>query len=148
MVACEERILMNITIRPATPEDMAFISECIDRFSLDDEDLDYRQFVVAVDGAEIVGFGRIRPHKEVYELGCVGVKESRRNQGIGRMIVEHLINAFPSDDVYITTDLIGYFERLGFRQIEHGPKELIEKLKRVCRSKCRGGAVVMVRRKR
>jgi N-acetylglutamate synthase-like GNAT family acetyltransferase len=122
---------------------MPFITECIDRFKLDDEDLDFRQFVVAADGNEIVGFGRIRPHKEVYELGCVGVVESSRNQGIGRMIVEHLINVFPSDDVYITTDFIRYFERLGFKQIKHGPEELIEKLKRVCRSKCREGAVVM-----
>ena len=63
------------------------------------------------------------------------------------MIVEHLINIFPSDDVYITTDLTDYFERLGFRGIEQGPKELEEKLKRVCKSKCREGAVVMVYRK-
>lgn len=144
MVACEERVLMNVTIRPASPDDMPFITECIDRFKLDDEDLNYRQFVVAVDGNEIVGFGRIRPHKEVYELGCVGVIESRRNQGIGRIIVEHLVNVFPSDDVYITTDLIRYFERLGFRHVESGPEELIEKLDRVCRLKCREGAVVMV----
>jgi len=87
---------MNVTIRLASPDDMPFITECIDRFKLDDEDLDFRQFIVAADGNEIVGFGRIRPHKEVYELGCVGVIESRRNQGIGRMIIEHLINVFPS----------------------------------------------------
>jgi len=138
---------MNVTMRPASPDDMLYITECIDRFKLDDEDLDFRQFIVAADGNEIAGFGRIRPHKEVYELGCVGVIESRRNQGISRIIVEHLINVFPSDDVYITTDLIRYFERLGFRHVESSPEELIEKLERVCRSKCREGAVVMVCRK-
>ncbi|MBI5099004.1 MAG: GNAT family N-acetyltransferase [Nitrospirae bacterium] len=126
---------------------MAFIAECIDRFRLDNEDLDYRQFIVAVDGGEIAGFGRTRPHKEVYELGCVGVIESRRNQGLGKMIVEDLINAFLSGNVYITTDLIGYFERLGFREIKNGPEDLVEKIKRVCISKCRAGAVVMVYRK-
>ncbi|MBI5050822.1 MAG: GNAT family N-acetyltransferase [Nitrospirae bacterium] len=109
--------------------------------------MDYRQFVVAVEGKEIIGFGRIRPHKEVYELGCVGVVENRRNQGIGKMIVEHLINIFSSDDVYITTDLIEYFKRFGFRMIENGPVELVEKLKRVCKSKCREGVVVMVYKK-
>jgi len=139
---------MNVTIRAASLDDMPFITECIDRFKLDDEDLDFRQFIVAAVGNELVGFGRIRPHKEVYELGSIGVAESSKGRGIGRKIVEHLINAFPSDDVYITTDLNRYFERLGFRQTEHAPGELIEKLKKVCRSKCREEAVVMLRRKR
>lgn len=133
-----------IDIRPAISDDMLFIKKCIEKFRLDHEDLDYRQFVVAVDGKDIVGFGRIRPYKEVYELGCVGVVEDRRNQGVGKMIIEHLINRFPIDDVYITTDLIEYFERFGFKKIESGPKELVEKLQRVCKSKCREGAVVMV----
>lgn len=138
---------MITIIQPASPDDMPFIKRHIEKFRLDDEDLDYCQFVIAVEGNEISGFGRIRPHKEVYELGCVGVVENKRNQGIGKMIVEYLINIFPSNDVYITTDLIEYFERFGFKRITHGPKELEEKLKRVCKSKCREGAVVMVYKK-
>lgn len=137
-----------IDIRPAISDDMPFVKRCIERFRLDDEELDYQQFIVAVESKEIVGFGRIRPHKEVYELGCVGVVEEQRNQGIGEMIVEHLINRFPTDDVYITTDLTEYFERFGFKKIEPGPKELVEKLQRVCKSKCREGAVVMALNKR
>ena len=80
-------------------------------------------------------------------LGVWELWENRRNQGIGKTIVEHLINIFPSDDVYITTDLLDYFERFGFRKIDSGPDELVEKLKRVCKSKCREGAVVMVYKK-
>ncbi len=60
------------------------------------------------------------------------------------MIIEHLIENFPSNDVYITTDLPEYFEKLGFKKIEPGPKELVEKLERVCKSKCREGAMVMI----
>ena len=63
----------SIKIREASPDDMSFIKKHIYKFRLDDEDIDHRQFVVAVDWDEIVGFGRIRPHKEVYELGCVGL---------------------------------------------------------------------------
>ena len=139
--------MSNIKLQYAEPQDMPFIKECIERFRLDDEDLDYRQFVVAAEKNEIVGFGRIRPHKEVYELGCVGVVEHKRNHGIGKMIVEHLINNFPTNDIYITTDLTEYFERLGFKKVKPGPEELVEKLVRVCKSKCREGAVVMVYRK-
>lgn len=102
---------------------------------------------MAVEGNEIVGFGRIRPHKEVYELGGIGVVEHRRNQGIGEMIIKYLIDNFPANEVYITTDLQEYFEKLGFKKIEPGPKELVEKLERVCKSKCREGAMVMVYKK-
>lgn len=138
---------LSAQIRSASPVDMPFIKNCIEKFRLDDEDLNCQQFIVAVEANEIVGFGRIRHHEKVYGLGCVGVVENRRNQGIGKTIVEHLINIFPSNDVYITTDLLDYFERFGFRKIELGPSELIEKLKRVCKSKCREGAVVMVYKK-
>lgn len=134
-------------IRPASPDDMPFIKECIEKFRLDDEDLDYRQLIVAVDGEEIAGFGRIRSHNDVYELASVGVVEDKRSQGIGRMIVEYLIDHFPSDEVYITTDVPEYFERSGFRKIAPGPKELVAKLKRVCKSRCREGAAVMVYKK-
>ncbi len=137
----------SIRIRPASPDDKPFIKKHIEKFRLDDEDLNYHQFVVAVEGEKIIGFGRIRPHKKIYELGCVGVIENKRNQGIGKKIAEHLINVFPSDDVYITTDLPEYFERLGFKRIGSGPKELVEKLKRVCKIKCREGAIVMLYRK-
>ncbi len=150
MVACEERVSVSKAtpeIRSASPDNMPFVKECIRKFRLDDENLDYRQFIVAVDKNEIVGFGRIRPHKEIYELGSVGVVKHRRNQGIGRMIIEYLIDIYPTNDIYITTDLIKYFEKFGFKRIEPGPKELVEKLKRVCKSKCREGAVVMAYRR-
>lgn len=137
----------SITLRDAYPGDMPFIKEHIEKFLLDDEDIAFRQFVVAVQEGEIVGFGRIRPHKEVYELGSIGVVENRRKLGIGRMLVEHLIGRFPTDDVYLVTDIPEYFERLGFRKIEGAPKELVEKINRICAAKCRAEAVVMWLRK-
>ena len=81
------------------------------------------------------------------DTGLFEVVEGRRHQGIGRMIVEYLIKTFPSGTVYITSDLISYFESFGFRKVENGPAELAEKVQRVCRSKCREGAVVMAFRK-
>jgi N-acetylglutamate synthase-like GNAT family acetyltransferase len=137
----------SIVVRAASIGDVPVIREYIEKFLLDDEDLDYHQFIVAVEGDKIVGFGRIRPHKKVYELGSIGVVESKRNQGIGKMIIEHLVNIFPTDEVYITTDIPEYFERLGFRKMEPGPRELREKIERICKTKCRGEGVVMLYKK-
>lgn len=134
-------------LRPATKEDLPFIREYIAKFRLDDEDLDYAQFVVAEDGRGIAGFGRVRPHGKLSELGCVGVVEDRRGRGIGSMLVKRLIDVFPTPEVYITTDMPEYFARFGFEKLEPGPGELVEKLARVCKSKCRSDAVVMMFRK-
>ena len=40
-----------ITIQPASPSDMPFITKCIEKFRLDDEDLDYRLDRVATQSA-------------------------------------------------------------------------------------------------
>jgi len=132
-----------IVLRDASPGDMPFIMEHLGKFLLDDEDIDFRQFIVAVENKEIVGFGRIRPHREVYELGSIGVVENRRSRGVGTLIIERLIDIFPVDDVYLVTDIPGYFEKQGFRVIRDAPEELLEKIRRICPAKCRGTAVVM-----
>lgn len=138
MVAGEKRIPVRnspIKIRKAVPADMPFIREHIESFRLDDEDMDYHQFVVSAEADTVVGFGRIRLHGEVFELGSLGVIERKRNRGVGKMIVEHIIEIFPADEVYVTTDIPGYFERLGFVRVARGPEDLIKKTRGVCRTK-------------
>jgi N-acetylglutamate synthase-like GNAT family acetyltransferase len=132
-----------VVLRDASPDDMPFIMEHLEKFLLDDEDIDFRQFIVAVEGRKIVGFGRIRPHREIYELGSIGVLESRRSRGIGKLIIGRIIDSFPTDDVYLVTDIPDYFEKLGFRVTLDAPTELLEKIGRICPAKCRGEAVVM-----
>ena len=127
----------------ARSEDMPFIGDCVRRFRLDDEDLKAQQFIVLREGDRIVAFGRIKPYLEVYELGSVGVVEDRRGQGLGVRVTKELIRRFPSPDVYITTDLPAYFERLGFQRIETGPEEIFAKIARVC-GRLRTGVVAMV----
>ncbi len=138
---------MSLKISPAKPSEMKMIKKYIQSFRLDDENLNYKQFVVAKENKKIVGFGRIKPYHKVYELGCLGVLEKWRKKGIGKKIVEYLIEIFPSQEVYITTDIPTYFEKLGFKRVKNGPQELVEKVKRVCCSKLRENVVIMVYQK-
>jgi hypothetical protein len=62
---------------------------------------------------------------------------------VGKKIVEALISNFPSDEVWITTDLVDYFEELGFQMVSPGPQELMEKISSTCRVKGRIGVRIM-----
>lgn len=128
---------------PATPDDMTFIREAVGRLRLDPEDLRPEQFITLRREARLIGFGRIKPYHETSELGCVAVIEEERGRGLGEVIVRELVRRFPQDEVYITTDLPAYFERLGFLRTELLPPEIEAKIERVCGS-LRTGVVGMV----
>ncbi len=124
---------------PATDADLPFLRACIARFRLDDENLDPAQFILLREEGRIVAFGRIKPYGNgVFELGCVGVVEAARSRGLGKRIVRELIRRFPVPEIYITTDLTGYFEPFGFQKTETAPQPILDKLASVCgRLRCR-----------
>lgn len=134
----------RLVIEPARSEDMNFIRESVTRFRLDDEDLQPSQFLVARSANRMVAFGRIKPYRQTHELGCIAVLEAWRHRGLGRCMVEELVRRFPEPTVWITTDLVDYFSRLGFRVSHNPPTELREKLSRV-EGRIRHGVVAMSR---
>ena len=135
-----------LCIRNATEADLPFIQETVARLRLDGEDLRAEQFVVVEEGGRTVAFGRIKPYRRTYELGCVAVVEDRCRQGIGEIVVRELIRRFPQRRVYVTTDIPEYFERLGFVRTKALPRELSDKIGRV-EGKLRLGVVGMVYRR-
>jgi len=133
-------------IRSAVQADLPFIQEMVARLRLDNEDLRPEQFIVVEEGERTLAFGRIKPYRRTFELGCVAVVEDRRSQGIGELVVRELIRRFPQRRVYVTTDIPEYFERLGFVRTTALPRELSEKIDRV-EGKLRSGVVGMVYRR-
>ncbi len=135
----------DIAFEIATAEDLPFIVETVARMRLDGEDLAPEQFAVvrAPRSGPIIAFGRIKPYSETFELGCVAVVEEARGKGLGEAVVRELIRRFPQDEVFVTTDLPGYFERLGFLRTEILPQEIVAKIERVC-GQLREGVVGMV----
>ncbi|HET9477637.1 MAG TPA: pyridoxal-phosphate dependent enzyme [Dehalococcoidia bacterium] len=133
----------GVEITPAGPEDLPFIQETIERLRLDPEHLDPAQFITLRRDGRIVAFGRIKPYQATYELGSVAVVEEARGHGLGEAVVRELVRSFPQDEVYITTDLPAYFERMGFLRTEILPSELEDKIARVCDG-LRPGTVGMI----
>jgi N-acetylglutamate synthase-like GNAT family acetyltransferase len=122
---------------------MPAIVRMIGEFHLDYENLEPGQFVIIEDAGVMVGFGRLKPYSDATELGCVGVLHDRRNQGIGRLIVDELISRAPKE-VWITTDMPNYFRPMGFVESADVPKSIAQKLDRF-RDFGRGRIVAMRR---
>jgi N-acetylglutamate synthase-like GNAT family acetyltransferase len=137
-----------IAIEAARDDDMPVIEEAVARMRLDGEDLAAPQFIVAREDGRMIGFGRIKPYGDgVFELGTVGVLEEARGRGVGARLVEELIARFPSEEIYITTDLVDWFMRFGFTPTAQAPRAIHDKLDRVCGS-LRSGVVPMTLRRR
>ncbi|HEY5639722.1 MAG TPA: pyridoxal-phosphate dependent enzyme, partial [Dehalococcoidia bacterium] len=134
----------DLDFTPATSADMPFIAETIERLRLDGERLAPEQFITLRRDGRIIAFGRIKPYEETNELGSVAVIEEERSQGLGARVTRELIRRFPQDEVYITTDLPAYYERLGFLRTELLPQELVDKLERVCAANLRENPVGMI----
>ncbi len=136
-------------LRNAVAQDMPLITMHIERLRLNDENLDYRQFVVAVVENEIAGFGRIKPYSTCFELSSLGVLEPFRRRGIATAILKRLIQEFPSNQVWITTDIPFFFYRFGFKEASNVPEELKAKMKGICiRKKHPQSAIMLLERER
>lgn len=52
-----------IKVRHATEADMGFIMENLEKYHLDTENLQYNQFVVAMENGNPIGFGRLKKNR-------------------------------------------------------------------------------------
>ena len=134
----------TIKVRPAQESDLPFIREELLRNSIDAENLDHREFLIASENGEIAGFGRLRQTGQFYQIGCVAVVEERRGQGVGSLIIKHLIENTPVKLFYIVTDLVEYFQRMGFVEMKESSKEFLDALDEACKVKGKPNTVVMV----
>ncbi len=107
-------------LRPAAEKDFPAIQRLIRQVQINPTALDWRRFVVAVDGlGEVRGCGQLKPHgKEIIELASIAVVPSDRSKGVARLIIEHLIAKAPRS-LYLTcrSGLQPFYEKWGFRVI-------------------------------
>ncbi len=132
-----------LNVRHATEADMGFIKRELKKNNIDTENLDHNEFVVATEGGTIAGFGRLRKTGTFYQIGCVAVVEQKRSRGIGALIVKHLLDLAHVDMVYVLTDLVDYFRKLGFEEMKEGSKELFDALDEECKLKGKPNTVIM-----
>lgn len=123
---------MKVSLRIAEQSDLEKIKPYIKKFFLDDEDLSPQQFFIAEVEQKLAGFGRIKNYEEVYELATLGVLENFRGCGIGKKIVQKLIQQFSSKEIWLTTLIPEFFQQFGFEENDNIPDEILLKCQRVC----------------
>ena len=121
-----------VTVRPARLGDMKQVEGLINRFARDNLMLpktgehlnrNFREFVVAVDAEEqVVGCAALRVYNETLaEVGSLAVAESAHGQGVGRRLVERVLDearALGLKTVFALTLQELFFHRLGFRTVQ------------------------------
>jgi len=121
-----------VTVRPARLGDMKQVETLINRFARSNlmlpktaEQLarNFREFVVAVDAEEtVVGCVALRVYNETLaEVGSLAVDDSAHGQGVGRKLVERILDEARSlglRTVFALTLQELFFHRLGFRTVQ------------------------------
>jgi N-acetylglutamate synthase-like GNAT family acetyltransferase len=133
------------TLRPARESESVQIRDLINLSGINPMGLDWRRFVVAVNGQdEMIGCGQLKPHgMDILELASLAVCPEHRGKGIGRAIIENLLKDSPRPLYLMCKSSLGpLYEKFNFRGIAYD--EMPRYFQRI--SKLAGLAVTLARR--
>jgi amino-acid N-acetyltransferase len=111
---------MPLIIRPAIADDQFAITMIVRAAWLNTRDLDWRRFLVAQWGQDIVGVGQVKPHKDgSRELASIAVVPEWQGQGVGGALVRALL-ARENGPLHLMCNAHRetYYERFGFRRLD------------------------------
>jgi N-acetylglutamate synthase-like GNAT family acetyltransferase len=134
-----------MNIRRARKEDFPQITSLARQLGLDYQGMDDDSFWVAEDGGRIAGIVALKKHADCQELCALGVHSRHRDKGLGRELVQVLLQS-ADRDIYLATIIPGFFENCGFDKIAHIPSSL-KKSPEWCEGCSKELCTVMVRKR-
>jgi len=107
-------------------------------------------FIVAEEGGRVIGTVGLERFGSVALLRSAVVSEGRRGGGVGRRLVEHILDYAESDGIeelfLLTTTAENYFPRFGFTRTTRSAVPPTVKASAEFRGACPDTALVMTRR--
>ena len=107
-------------------------------------------FIVAEEGGRVIGAVGLERFGSVALLRSAVVSEGRRGGGVGRRLVEHILDYAKSDGIeelfLLTTTAEDYFPRFGFTRTTRSAVPPAVKASAEFRGACPDTALVMMRR--
>lgn len=116
--------MSEITILPATADDVDAIKALLIASDLPTAGVDehWKTFLVARDGATIVGCGGAEAYQFAALLRSIAVKPEYQSHGLGRRLVRQLLDRLASRGLrefyLLTTTAEEYFKKRGFKTID------------------------------
>lgn len=125
---------MSILLKNVCPAQAPDLINFLEQVKLPTSDLptDLSSFILALDGAQIVGSAGMELLGNVGLLRSVAVAETHRNQNIGQQLFTAALDYARLNAVQevflITNTAAEYFEKNGFRQVDRAdvPIEILE----------------------
>lgn len=100
-------------IRTAGPGDRARVAAFARKHGMDYPGMDRDEFLLAEDGGRLGGIVALKKHIDCLELCSLCVEEAERGTGLGRLLVEELVQT-AGGTVHLATIIPGFFEKCGF----------------------------------
>jgi len=123
----------DLVVRKAAMHDIAPILELINGYAAKGIMLartemevseDIRDFSVVLDGGRMVGCGALHFYTPtIGEIRSLAVAEQSKTHGVGRRMIEALVaeaNQYSLDAVFAFTYVAGFFQKMGFHEVERG----------------------------
>lgn len=104
---------MDIIIQPCSESHFEAVRSYINEFDLDNRQLQQHEFLIALHNNKLAGFGRIREHADCSEMCSLGIIVSERSKGIGKKLVNALIQQ-AKQRLFLVCIIPGYFTEFGF----------------------------------
>ena len=112
------------SLRPAARDDFPAIRRLIYAVGINPMSLDWRHFIIAVDGDDrLVGTGQVKHHGDgSLELASIAVQPEWRGQGLARAIILYLLETNPRP-LYLTcrSRLGTLYQKFGFKDVTTSP---------------------------
>lgn len=131
--------------RLATHFDFPEIIEILEELNLDMEEIEPGQFVVCEHEGVVIGTGRARSYDGFAEFCSIGVVMNHRRKGVGRGIVNLLLNINKGMQLYVVTEIPLFFEKFGFEHTEAFPEAIAQKKNRCLNELACNKALVLKR---
>jgi amino-acid N-acetyltransferase len=111
---------MTVTIRPATEQDQATIRAMAHKERVNPTQLDWPNFMLAIDDGAVVGAAQMRKHCDgSRELATLVVREEARGRSIATRLIDALLAREPGPVFMITGERYAdHYARWGFRRRE------------------------------
>jgi len=142
----------NVRIRSATKSDLAAVEDLLKASDLPTDGVrdNFSSFVVADDDGAITGAIGLEKYGSVALLRSAVVSPDHRGSGVGRKLIEQLLERAEEagvDELYLlTTTAEKYFPRFGFTRTTRAAVPDAVKASAEFRGACPDTAVVMTRR--